>query len=166
VRIETSALEDNPSGVRKVMEGDVQVDNTSLCTFFSTRVGTVPVGLDVEIRGLFMKLTKHPGASGAAEQTVPLIITSQPVFLRPQDAGPADETGTGTLGSMIALLAVLIVIYFAIQFVMRRRRKGAGGRAEARRHALEILGRPPRSPFDEDPEPSDKPPEPREPTQP
>jgi hypothetical protein len=136
IRVEKSSLPENPSGIREVLDGDLLVGREGICMFLASRLAPVRENQYVEIRGLFMKLIRY-SAKGNRQEDAPLIITSHPVLIR--TAG--DDTERVFPTSLVTILAVLVVAYFALMFVIRYRRQGTNRQLEARRKAKELLAR-------------------------
>jgi len=136
IRLDRSKLPENPSGIREVLDGDLLVGAEGICMFLSSRVVPVREQQYVEIRGLFMKLIRY-SAKGNRQEDAPLIITSHPVLLRALGQEPGGSFPTW----LITVLAVLLVAYFVLMFVMRYRRQGTNRQFEARRKAKELLAR-------------------------
>ena len=137
IRLERSSLEENPSGIRMVLEGDLVSGREGLCMFVCSRPVPVRLNQDVEIRGLFMKLVRYAGKGGEQEEA-PLVVASHPVPLSPSGDGAA---GGFAPEKLIALLVALIVIYFVMMFVLRRRQQTRNPVLEARRKARELTAR-------------------------
>jgi len=137
IRLERSTLEENPSGIRVVLEGDLVSGREGLCMFLCSRLASVRLNQEVEVRGLFMKLVRYAGRGGRQEEA-PLVIASHPVPLSP--SGRHDAGGFAP-EKLIALLAGLVVIYFVMMFILRRRQQRRNPLLEARRKARELTSR-------------------------
>ncbi len=118
-RLEKSSIESNLSGIRNVMEGELNTDN-GMCSFYWTRIpkNGFSLGVDIEVRGIFMKLVKGADESGR-EVLVPLVIASGPSNpVQGKSSGNSDVTGG--LELMIEILVVLVMLYFVMSFFRRR----------------------------------------------
>jgi len=120
------AMPDNPSGIKEVLEGELDVPGEGRCVFAASRVVALREGQEVVVHGLFMQMLTRR-ATGGGETRAPLVVTSHPLRV------PAAEAAGGAASVMITIVSVLFVVYFVMMFMLRRKAQRRNPILEARR---------------------------------
>jgi hypothetical protein len=138
-RTGAAELPENPSGVRKVLEGEIITPDRTLCSFTSSRAVPLAKGRFVVIRGLFLKVVDTEDPSGRSQLAMAVVTRD----VKPATPEAPSSTSTGgeakgpfPLDWMIGIIVVLILLYFAMLVWARRRQAHFRERMEARRKQM------------------------------
>ncbi len=133
IRLESSTLPENPSGIREVMEGDLLVGREGICMFLCSRRVSLRINQEVAIHGLFMQLVRYAAAGGRQEDAA-LVITSHPSIL----GAARGKRMPVSLNTLIGILVMLFIVYFVMMLILRRRQQSRRTLFEVRRKARQL----------------------------